>query len=518
MQFDPDAFLMALELVFAWDTLLWLAIGIALGVGGGALPGLTTSSTMALFLPLSFQLPVAPALGLLIGLYKGTVFGGSIAAISFATPGTPEAAATVFDGFKLMLRGKGRKAILMALYASVTADIMSDILLIVVAPFLAAVALAFGPSEKIWLMLLAIALLASLSGAHLAKGLLSAGLGFLVATIGSDPVGFIPRFTFGMWQLSDGIELVPLVIGLFAMGRMLEESLKLFRESKIAEDLTQRISEIFSKKSEGLSFREFIAHWREMSFGLGIGSFVGALPGLGSTVGAFLSYSAVKQFFPEKKLGSGTLSGIAAAESGNNATVGPTLIPLLAFGIPGSGAAALLGGALTLQGFDPNPRLFEMFPHIVYGLFIILLIGNLFNLGIGRIFALLYAKLALLPRQILIPSIMLLAVAGSYAYRGDPFHVGVMLVFGIVGFCFRLLRIPEAPLIVTFMIAPMLEKNLRRALQISHDDWLSALFHSPLAIGMAIAALVLTYVSVKFRVMERINMLREEEEQEAAKA
>jgi putative tricarboxylic transport membrane protein len=514
---NVDALEMAVTMVFQWKTFMWLGIGIFMGISGGALPGLTAATSMALFLPLGFKLPTPEMLGLLIGIYKGAVFGGSISAISFATPGTPEAAATVYDGHKLMLQGKGRKAILMALYASVTADILSDLVLIVVAPLLAIVALAFGPSEKVWLVVLAVSLLAALSGRHLMKGLLSAAIGFFCATIGSDPIGEVQRNTFGLWQLRDGVHLIPLVVGLFAMGRMLEEALHLMRLKKTTENLKERIGEIFSNRSEGLSFREYASCWREMTIGFCLGTFVGAMPGLGSTVGAFLSYSAAKQFQPHKKIGTGKLEGVAAAESGNNATVGPTLIPLLAFGIPGSSSAALLGGALTLHGFDPNPRMFELYPHAVYALFIILLIGNLFNLGIGRFFALLFAKLALLPRELLIPLVMLMAVLGCYAYQGDTTDVWVMLVFGFLGFFFRLWDIPEAPLIVTFLVAPMLEQELRRALIIQHGSWFDALFHSNLAIGLAVAAVILTAMCVRFNVMERIADASEREAKAAAR-
>ncbi len=353
--FNPDAFLEALTLVFTFKTMMWLALGVAVGVGVGAMPGLSAATGVALMLPLTFVMDTPSALGLLIGVYKGAVYGGSISAISFATPGTPEAAATVYDGYKLMRAGKGRKALLMALYASVTADFLSDVITILVAPLLAIVALSFGPSERFWLMLLAVTLLGALSGSHLAKGMLAAALGLFIGTIGTDPVGAVSRNTFGLWWLQEGIHLIPLVIGVFAMGRMIEEAAKLMREKGTTRRVGEAVSGLLSKTTEGLSLREYLSTWKEMSIGLGIGSFVGMLPGLGSTVGAFLSYSVAKQVSPEKKIGTGVIEGVAAAEAGNNATVGPTLVPLLAFGIPGSSTAALIGGALMLQGAPGYP-------------------------------------------------------------------------------------------------------------------------------------------------------------------
>ena len=513
--FHPDALLDALILVFTWKTMLWIAIGVAVGVGAGAIPGLTATGGVALVLPLTFAMDTAGALGLLIGLYKGAIYGGSISAITFATPGTPEAAATVWDGYKMMRAGKGRKALLMALYASVTANFLSDLITIIIAPLLAIIALSFGPSERFWLMALAVTLLGALSGRHLAKGMLSAAIGIFFGTIGPDPVGAVSRNTFGLWWLQGGIQLIPLFIGVFAMGRMIEEAIKLMRQSGKAKKLGKSVSALLSRTSEGLSPREYLSTWKEMAIGLGIGSFVGMLPGLGATVGAFLSYSVAKQASPHKKFGSGIIDGVAAAEAGNNATVGPTLVPLLAFGIPGSSTAALIGGALMFQGATPGPRMFELFPTVVYSLFIILLISNVFNLGIGRVFAFFYAKLGELPQPLLIPLIMLMSIIGSYAYQLNPYDVVVMLFFGLIGFGMRVFGIPEAPMVITFLIAPMAEESIRKALLINQGDWMAAFFHSPLAIGLCTATIVLTFIAVRLGVGERINVMAESEEKEA---
>ncbi|MEX2643297.1 MAG: tripartite tricarboxylate transporter permease [Acetobacterales bacterium] len=514
MVFDAFAFQEALALVLRPETLMWLALGVTLGVGVGAMPGLTTSTGLALFLPLTFGMDTANALGLLIGLYKGSIWGGSISAISFATPGAPDSAATVYDGYKLMEKGKGKKAILVALYSSVTSDFLSDVVTIIAAPLLAIVALKFGPSEKFWLMVLAVALLGALSGAHLAKGMLSAAIGLFIGTVGTDPVAYVERVTFGIWWLNEGVQLVPLIIGIFAMSRMLEESLKLFIERKSMGDMQERIKAMFNKGSEGLTFAEFRSCWKEMVIGFGCGTIIGALPGLGATVAAFVSYSVAKQVSPEKKIGTGRIEGIAAAEAGNNATVGPTLIPLLAFGIPGSSAAALIGAALTLQGADPNPRFFSLYPEIVYSLFMILMLGNAFNLVIGRVFGLLYARLGQLPREMLIPLVMMMAIVGSFVYRGEFTDVYVMLFFGFVGFFLRIFGVPEAPLVVTYMVTPLMEQNIRRALLIEQGSLFHALFTSPLAICLALAAVILTYLSAKLQVMERIAHIEEQDAKE----
>jgi putative tricarboxylic transport membrane protein len=277
------------------------------------------------------------------------------------------------------------------------------------------------------------------------------------------------------------------------------------REGRRPKELGGSLKDILSVGGEGLTWKEYVSCWREMGIGLGVGTFVGMLPGLGSTVGAFLSYGIAKQAFPKKRIGTGRLEGIAAAEAGNNATVGPTLVPLLAFGIPGSAVAALIGAALMLQGATPGPRMFELYPTVIYSLFIILLIGNVFNLGIGRIFAFVYAKLGELPAPLLAPIVMLMAVIGAYSYANNPYDVLIMVCFGLLGYFMRLFKIPEAPLIITFLLAPPAEENLRRGLLINEGDWLSTLFHSPLAIGIAVAVVLLTYISTRIRILERMH-------------
>lgn len=504
---DPDVLSQALDIVLSWQTIAWMTIGVMVGIGFGAMPGLQASTAVALMLPFSFSLPLGPALGLLIGLYKGAIYGGSISAISFSTPGTPEAAATVFDGYKLMRAGKGRKALLMALYASVTADFLSDLLTIMLAPMLAVVALQFGSSEKAWLMLLAITLVGALTGRHLAKGLLSAMLGLFLATIGSDPIGAVPRNTFDLWWLSSGISIAPMVIGLFAMSMVFYEILKPEVLSSV-KDQTKGIATALIRQSEGLKFVEYIKAWKEMLIGLCVGSFVGMLPGLGATVGAFLSYAVAKQVSPHKGIGQGALEGVAAAEAGNNATVGPTLIPLLVFGIPGSTTTALIGGALMMQGATPSPRMFELYPHVVYALFGILLLANIANLGLGRIFAFAYAKLGELPRHYLVPLIGFMSIVGTYYVGQNPYDVVIMLVFGVVGLVFRLARIPEAPLVITFILGPLIETYIRRSYLIGGRDWTAAFFDSWLSIGLCLALVLTLVIAVRLQLSERIAAMR----------
>ncbi len=509
---DFESLLGALDVVFTFNTMLWLLVGVVVGVGVGAMPGLSPAPAIALLLPLTFTLSLPATLGLLLGVYKGGVYGGSIAAISFATPGNAESGATVIDGYKLTQQGKGKKALHMALYASVTADFSSDVLTILLAPTLALVALNFGPSERLWLMVLAISLLGALSGDHFAKGLFAVAVGLFLGTIGSDPVSMVARNTFGLWWLSEGVKLIPLIIGLFAVASMFEKLVEIYDEAvRDARRRHETIMSAFSEREEPLTFQEYLSCWKEISIGTGVGSFVGILPGLGSTVGAFLSYGIARHVSPEKKIGTGRLEGVAAAEAGNNATCGPTLVPLLAFGIPGSTIAAMIGGALAVQGVAAGPRMFELYPVAIYSLFIVMLVANFFNLFVGRFFAGIYAKLGHLPPTLLVPIVLAMALVGAFAYQSNPYDVLLVLVFGVVGYFFRIFKIPEAPLIITFLLAPMAEESLRRALLISRGDWSSALFTSPLAIGLAAITLALSIIFTRTHVTRRVKEMASEE-------
>lgn len=497
MVFQPEVFWEAVVSVFSINTFFWIAVGVTIGVGIGAIPGLSASTGVALMLPLTLQMDVAPALGLLIGIYKGSEFGGSISAISFSIPGTPAAAATVYDGYKLMQKGQGRKAILMALYASCTGDAMASLLTIFVAPLLAIAALRFGPSERFWVVVLAFTLLGVLSGRHLAKGLLSAAIGFFLAMIGSDPIAAIPRVTFGIWWLADGIHIIPLLMGIFAISGMIEEAIELLRERRVSRGVEGFTWAGLLKGGEGLSLREYLRCWKEMVIGFFIGSFMGIMPGLGGTAAAFLSYGVAKQLSPNKLIGSGVIEGVAAPESANSATVGPALVPLLALGIPGTATAALIGGALTFHGATPSPRMFELYPSVVYSVFLILIVSSFFNLGIGRLFAFVYARLALIPKPMLVPIVIMIAIVGVYSIRESQYDLIVMLAIGVLGFVLRSFRIPDSPLVITFLISPLAESSLRRALLIAGGDWFSALFPTWLSIALCLSTVVLAVVLVR---------------------
>lgn len=485
-----------MAVIFSLDVLWWLFVGVFVGITVGALPGLAISTGMALMLPLTYYMNTGPALALLIGVYKGATFGGSISAITFSTPGIPAAAATVYDGYKMMKRGEGRKALEMALYASVTGDTLSDIVTIVLATTLAVVALQFGPTERFLVMLMAFILIGGLSGKNIFKGLISGSIGIILALIGSDPVSLVPRLTFNLWWLRDGIPIIPMIIGLFAVSKMIEELFDIIESKRKKGENKQQdfniIESLFSKASAKLTWKEYLSCWREMLIGTTVGSIAGMLPGVGSSGGAFLSYGVAKQFSKNKEnIGEGALEGIAAAESGNNATMGPTLIPLLVFGIPGSIGAALIGSALTFQGATPSPRMFELHPTIIYSLFVLLIIANAVNLFVGNIMIRFYSRLGQLPKYILIPFIIMLAIIGTYVVSNNRYDVIIMLVIALMGFLLNLAKFPTAPLVIAFILTPLIERTFRIAIQTSYFDY-RVMFES----GLSKVLLIMTVILV----------------------
>lgn len=485
--FSIENFNQVFSVVFTLETFYWLIIGLLVGGIVGALPGMGATTGMALLIPMTYFLDFAPAMSLLIGIYKASVFGASVSGIAFGVPGSGAAAAVTIDGYQLTKKGKGRKALDLALYSSITSDTSSDVITIIFAPLFALVAMAFGPADRFLLFVVAFVLISFLTGKQIFKGLISVGLGLILGIVGTDPVSFASRLNFGAWWLSEGLGIIPIIVGVLGFSKILEETISVFKEksSEVTKKIS-RIGDLFRKTSfSPLSFREFINCWREILMGIGIGSIIGALPGLGATVGGFLTYAVAKRFSPHKEeIGSGSFYGLAAAESGASATVGPTLIPLLTLGIPGDAPTALIGGVLILKGITPSPFLFVNFPEIVLTIFTLLMIANLFNFLVGRYIAIFYARLGQIPKPLLMPFIMMLTIVGVYCVNKNTYDVFVMITLGILGYILFLVDIPPVPLVIAFILTPMMEDNLRKALLMK--GWIEIFFGSPLSIGLTI--------------------------------
>lgn len=450
------------------------ACGVSLGILFGAMPGLTAAMGVALLIPLSFGMPPVEAFSILLGMYAGAIYGGSITAILVGTPGTVAAAATLLEGPKLTAKGQSLKALQMATYASFIGGLASAVVLVTCAPLLATAAMSFGPAEYFAIAVFALTVVATLSSGNMLKGLVAAFAGLFISTIGIDPVSGDFRNTFDVAELFNGISIVPALVGLFAVSQVLLS----------LEDVFMGKAGIVKHgelSRQGLTLGEI---WKERVNFLRsslIGIVTGIIPATGASAATFIAYAEAKRFSktPEK-FGTGTLEGVAATESANNAVTGGALIPLMTLGVPGDVITALLLGALMIQGLSPGPLLFQEHGTIVSGIFAAFFIANILMLVLGLLAVRVLGKVVHVPTGILMSIVLTLCAIGSYANNNAAFDMGVMAVFGIIGYLMLKADFPQPPMLLAMILGPLAESNFRRTLAISRDDF-SVFFTSPIA-------------------------------------
>ncbi|WP_347059639.1 tripartite tricarboxylate transporter permease [Blastococcus sp. HT6-30] len=437
---------------------LMIPVGVLLGIMVGAIPGLSATVGITLFLPFTFALDPLTGLVLLLGIYNGASYSGAIPAILIRTPGTPAAAATVLDGYPMTQKGLAGQALSVSLFASVAGGLIGGLLLALFAPPLADVALNFGSAQYFAVAILALTIIGSLGGHSVAKGFISAALGLLVVSVGYDSVSNYARFSFGNVQLSSGLELIPLLVGLFG----------------VAEALLQIEKHAVASGRVPLgSFRISRSKLRSLTPGVfggtGVGFFTGLLPGVGGDIGGFVAYNETRRFARDKSaFGQGDPRGVATAEAANNASNMGSLVPTLALGIPGNTQAAVMMGALLIHGLQPGPALFSGRPDLVYGSFVAMLLSFVVMLVLGLAGVRLWARMIQVPSQYLWPAVLVLSVVGSYAVRTNPFDVLVMAGAGVLGYFMAKASIPVAPFLIGVIVGPIAEENYRRAM-ITHD-------------------------------------------------
>ncbi|MEW6669275.1 MAG: tripartite tricarboxylate transporter permease [Thermodesulfobacteriota bacterium] len=465
-----------LELFIAgfWDALhplnlLFVLVGVALGVAMGATPGINAPMGIALCIPLSYYMSPVAAIGFLVGLNKGAFYGGAITGILLNTPGTPEAAATSWDGYPLAMQGKGEKALRMALYGSVTGDAFSTLLLVLVAAPLATVALYMGPPEIFALICLAMTIIAGLGTQSLTKGLIAAALGILVGIVGMEPVSALPRFTFGIYQLERGIELIPIGIGMLAFSEVIIQLERRYIQRSDAAECTVS----FSSRPEDryLSWAEYRRNIKTLFRSSVAGAVVGALPGLGAPVASFFAYDqAKKRSKKPEEFGKGTLEGIAASESANSAVCAASLIPLFTLGIPGNVAAALLIGAFVVHGMIPGPLMFEKNAQFIYSIYGSLIIASFFLFAVGRIGLRPFCKAVQTPAAVLYPVIIFTCLMGSYLGAYSVFDVKLMLFFAFLAYFMNKFGFSHISFIIGFILTPIWETALQQVIISSEND------------------------------------------------
>ncbi|WP_027131543.1 tripartite tricarboxylate transporter permease [Fusobacterium necrophorum] len=466
-----------------FSNFLNLALGITGGIIIGALPGLTATMGVAILLPFTFGMEPVTGLIMLVGIYIGAIYGGSISAILLNTPGTPASAATCMDGYPLVKKGMAAKALSVSTIASSIGGLVSCVALVTISPILAKFALRFSSPEYFALALFGLTIIASISSGNFLKGILAGTIGLLVSTVGMDAITSYPRYIFGMVDLLNGFSVIPVLIGLFAVSEVLVQIETVVIEKEINVDTV--------KNKNYMSLHE-LKHCLPTILKSGIlGTLIGAIPGAGADISAFICYNEAKRTNKNEKFGEGSLIGIAAPESGNNGVTGGALVPLLTLGVPGDSVAAVLLGALIIQGLVPGPLLFGQNPDIVYGLFSAMIIGNILLLIIGLLGIRFYSKIVDIPKKFMIPCILVLSTIGSYSMNNSIFDIFVTLIFGVIGYIMTKVSIPTSPIVLAVILGPMLETNLRKSV-IMYEGSYSFLYTRPITIFF----LLLTFVSM----------------------
>ena len=456
-------------MLLRWDISLYIAAGLTVGIFVGAMPGLTTILAMAVLLPISFKLEPMLGIPFLVGVYKGGIYGGSIAAILVGIPGTGASIATTFDGPPLTRKGQGRKALEMALFSSTIADTLSDIATLAMIGPIALIILKIGPPEVFAIIIFSLILIASVSGRSGLKGAIAACLGLGLGFIGTDAVTGSTRMTFGLDALSAGIPLIPLVIGVFALPEVLEAV-----ESRAAGFIAEHVD--LAKAGERLRWSEFKRSFRTIMRSTAIGTGIGMVPGVGQVVAAFVGYSAAKRASktPET-FGTGELDGIAAPEAANNAVNGPTLVPLLTLGIPGDNVTAILLGAFVAHGLRPGPQIFEEQGPLMYALLLAIVLANLLFVFLGYVLLKPFAKAIQVRKAYLVPIILALAFVGTLS-TGVTSDLTIMVIVGMCAYLLRKLQFDLAPLIIAFILAEPIEYRLSQTLLYARGDVFQYLF------------------------------------------
>lgn len=475
-------FQQGIEIVFTLQILGLIFFGTVVGIIFGAIPGLTATMAVALFLPITYTLGPAAGISLLVGLYIGGVSGGLISAILLKIPGTPASVATVFDGGPMMEKGEGAKALGVGIFYSYLGTLLSIFALIFIAPTLAKIALSFGPHEYFSIAIFSLTLIITLATGSMAKGIFAGALGFAFSTVGIAPVDAIRRFTFGETALNSGFDILPVLIGLFAISEII----------KVAEDVkTEKNATVqaITLKGFGFSLKEFFEQgWNCIRSTL-IGTGIGILPGIGSGTSNIVAYMVAKKQskYPEK-FGTGIIDGVVASETASCSAVGGAMIPLLTLGIPGDTVTAMLLGGFMIHGIQPGPLLFVSQGPLVYAIFVAMLVSSLMMLICELYGVRIFVKMLAIPKYILLPIILVLCVVGAFGLGNRVFDVGVIVFFGLLGYGFVKFKIPQTPFIIGLILGPMAETNFRRGLMLSDGSFMGFLTEPISATFLAFAA------------------------------
>ena len=472
--------------LFAIDSIIAILLGCSIGVVIGALPGCTATMALAVTIPLTFWFPADVSLLLLIAIYNSAIFGGSISAIILNIPGTPASAATCWDGNYLARRGQGGKALTVAIISSVYGGLLSGFALLFFAPALASLALKFGPLESALIALFGMTMVSLLASDNLAKGLLMAAFGMFLGCFGADPGTGAARLTFGFLHLYSGFSLTPLLVGVFSI----PEVIKMFKGTGWSH------FDWDPKSSFKVTWKEIKSLKKSISIGSLIGIIIGLIPAVGPETATFVAYAQAKKVSDKPDLfGKGSLEGISASESANNAVVGSSLAPMFALGIPGSGAAMVLMGGLMIHGLAPGPKLFLDEQMMMMTCFMGDILAVVVMLGVGLIAAKLAPVILKVPHYFLGPIILVISMAGAFAVNNSMFDLGVMVISGIFAYFLNEAGFSSSPLVLGLMLGPMFETYMTRAITISaKNGFLQYVLHRPIAISIVVVIMITMFL------------------------
>ena len=465
-------------------TLFFILMGVFVGIIFGAVPGLTATIAIIMFLPVTYTMTPIQGMSTLIALYVGGISGGLVAAILLNIPGTPSSIATTFDGTPLAAKGQAGKALGVGVVFSFIGTIFGLLMLVTISPMLASVAIKFGPFEYCAVAVCALALVISLAGRDLIKGLMGAFIGLMLATAGLSPVDSMKRFTFGMSELTSGFALLTLLIGLFAITEVAAAAGDVRKKQNMIVETNVKI------KGFGFTLKEFFGQKFNALRSSIIGCVIGILPGIGGAISGMLSYTAAKnQSKHPEKFGTGIIDGVVASETANNAGIGGAMIPLLTLGIPGDAVTAILLGGLMVHNIAPGPLIFEKSGVVVFGIFTALFISAIAMLFIELFGIRIFMRVLTIPKHYLLPIIMVLCAIGAFGNSNRIFDVYCIMGFGLLGFAMIKANIPSVPVIMGFILGPIFEMNFRRVAQLMQMEG-EGLMQHPIAAFLTVIAII----------------------------
>lgn len=484
--------------LFQWEMLACVAAGVVGGVFIGLLPGLTSTMGVALLIPVTFSMPPAAGMAMLGGIYLASTYSGSISAILLNIPGTPAAVATLQDGYPLTRKGESTRALAIVTFASCVGGLLSVFALLFIAPPLAAFSLRFGSPEYFLLAVFGITVISSLAGDAVEKGLIAGVIGLLLSIIGMHPLTGFMRFTYDIPALYDGIPLVISLIGLYSIPEVIA---MVSPQSKRSGDAIKGMED-----SPFRYVKELLSHKLNLIRSSIIGIIIGIVPGVGCSIGGFLSYGAAKKASKKPEdFGSGSIEGVIASEAANNAVTGGTLIPLLTLGIPGNPVTAILLGGIMIHGLRPGADLFTANPEIVYSFILSLFLSNIMFVPVGLFVARYCVKIVKVPSSILAPSILGLAVIGSYAIRGSLDDVLIMLFIGLCGYALMVFSVPRAPMVLGLVLGTMAEGELMRSLALVQGNvfqFIVQLFTRPISLVIVVLCVLSLWHGIRREIRE----------------